>query len=796
MMPSIEAFPAIRDGIGEWWVYPLATYLPGPVERTVVGAIASNGTVLAVEFNHQDGTETRVEVGSTVPDDHNCPAIWAAEGRRLVMMWTQHGRDTLIQARVSDADGAVQSLAGAVAQDFTASTGTSYTQIHRIEHLSDDAQDTFWVFYRIGTLAWAYVQCSVDQATGTITWGAQQQLVTGTSQAYLSVMNAHAAGDQTLRVAWGFNPGPDYHPLMYIEINTVTGAITSPLDPTLAANMSGAGLPMVSTDITPLLPDLPPEQSRRLFYVRPGPALPAVAYAEWDETTPDEAVYKVTQLTASGEWTTRDYGTSGPRLGFSVGGNYIAGMAFPDPCPDDRVVVARKVGGMSTVEAYRTDDTGTFPLTLVEDGTFRLARPIVAKDGGPDRVVVSRVRHYGADYTDYLADVVALYGAQNTTTVVVRSASPTILCGELRTGRILGTVPVAAATWEQRLREGGSVAATIPLLAREVTDRPELFLGLEGARSFLAAEYNGTVLEAGPIWVHDVAGTTLRVQAGSLLSLFDHRVVIRVLSAGQNAATAKALTYSGLSLGSIARGLIATAMAHTGGDLPILLPAKQPGTAEREYPAYELATVADRVRELMRVAGGPDVAFVPELARDGLSIRWRMLVGSTEDPMIHQAGPDWEWDTTVPASSVSDLRVKRDWSGLTMRAWATGEGQDEALLIDRAVDFDLANRGYPLMESVSSHPTVKRRPTLKVHAQGGLRRGRRPTATWTLDTRLDGTPALSRVRPGDFARVRVGDHPYLKHYLPRGWYRTRVLAIRGGLGMAAEVEFRPQVDAR
>lgn len=790
---AIEDFPSVQDGIGEWWVYPLATYMSEPRERTIAGAVAQDGTLIAAEFDHASGTQTRVEVGAGVPDDHNCPAIWAMAGRRLVMLWTQHSRDRLLQARVSDADGSVLSLRTAAAQDFTASTGVSYSIIHRIEHLSDAAQDTFWVFVRVGNYSWAVIPFSVDQATGVITWGVEQRLVTGSYQTYMSIMDAHGPGDQTLRCAWGFNPGPTHNPVNYFEINTVTGAISSSVDPSIVANISGAGLPLEADAVTPLLPDLPDTHSRRLHYVRPGPSLPAIAYAEFARDDVPNAVYKLIHLTDAGEWEIREYGTSGPTLQSNEVGSYIGGMAFPDPCPDDRVVVARRrEDGVSSVELFRSDATGTFSETLAEDPVYRLARPMPAKAGGTDHVVVSRVRHYGATYEDYLADVVSLY-LPPVPVALVRSMSPTILCGELRTGRILSTVPVSAASWEQRLREGGSVTATVPVLSREVADRPELFMGLEGARSYLAAEYQGRILEAGPIWAHDMDGASLRVTAGPLLSVFDHRQVIRVLTEGQNPARAAALSWSGLTLGSIAKRLIAAVMAHTGGDLPIVLPADVAGSSSRTFPAWELASVGDKLREMMAVNGGPDIAFEPEFTTDGLAIRWRMRVGS---PMLQQPGADWEWDTTVPRSPVSDLRVSRDWSELVSRAWVTGEGQDKALKVERREDGSLVSRGYPLLESVTSYSNESSRTNLRLHATSRLNRARRPRASWSLSTRLDSLPSVADLRPGDFARIRVGDHPYLKHYLPNGWYRTRIVGIRGDLSMRTTVEFRPQVDAR
>src|SRR5665647_2373978 len=117
--------------------------------------------------------------------------------------------------KVSDLDGTVASFATATEQTYEFDGGASYTQIHRIEHLSDATQDTFWVFTRVTSATWRLLPLSVDQATGAITFGTDVTLLTAGGQTYISTADAHSAGDQTIRFAWGYNPASGLHAIRY-----------------------------------------------------------------------------------------------------------------------------------------------------------------------------------------------------------------------------------------------------------------------------------------------------------------------------------------------------------------------------------------------------------------------------------------------------------------------------------------------------------------------------------------------------------------------------------------------------
>lgn len=412
-----------------------------------------------------------------------------------------------------------------------------------------------------------------------------------------------------------------------------------------------------------------------------------------------------------------------------------------------------------------------------------------------------------------------------------------IMVGEVRTGRRITQIPVESASWSMEHRGIGTVRATIPLAAsdfaalerryvgglfpgstvwpspttypQEATPvwrpgdglRPEFLAALDPVRCFLAVLEDDVVLEAGPIWTWDYDDATARltVNAANIRSLFDHRYVMGVVSSGYATWTA---TYSGLSLGTHVKRLVELAMAHTGGDLPINLPADVMGSHERTYHGYDFATVEARISEIEGVDGGPDVAFRPRLSDDRLGIEWDLVTGTDADPLLHQAGGDHVFDARAVRGSVGAVSVQRDGTGLAQRSWMTGAGMEDALLVARREPsqvgaIDLRNNGYPLTETVEARHTVDRQATADSWAASNLRGALRPWQTWTAQVRADGSPRLGTYRPGDWCTVHVRpDHPLLSLLRPDGTWRARILGISGDVGDVVSVRFAPEMEAR
>jgi hypothetical protein len=424
-----------------------------------------------------------------------------------------------------------------------------------------------------------------------------------------------------------------------------------------------------------------------------------------------------------------------------------------------------------------------------------------------------------------------------------------ILVGEVRTGRRITQIPVSDATWSTIHRGTGTIEIDIPLDASEFKTlertwvgglypgmpglypsdltfpeaatplwrpgdglRAELLAALEPGRCFIAVLEDDLVIEAGPVWAWDYQyGSSLKVKAAGLRSIFDHRIVMGVLAS----AWAKwEVTYSGLSLGTIAKRLVQLAMSHTGGTLPVVLPADETAVADadhtRTYRGHEVAAVLTRLDQLMDVQNGPDIAFEPRLTADRQGIEWAMRTGTEANPMLHQSGDDWVWDTRVPRGGVSGLSVQRDASNLAQRSWITGAGQDQALLMARREPVqigaqDLRDAGFPLMEVVESRSSVEVQATADRWAAGNLAAVLRPMQTWSCQVIArpvdsSGAPAgpqLGQFRPGDWAKVWVPeDHPLLSLLLPDGFHRTRLLGISGGMAETVSLTMAPVMESR
>lgn len=380
----------------------------------------------------------------------------------------------------------------------------------------------------------------------------------------------------------------------------------------------------------------------------------------------------------------------------------------------------------------------------------------------------------------------------------------TVMTGQLTTGRQLTQLPVTAAPWSVELGGAGSVAATMKLDAPRVRARPELLLAVEPLRSFLAVLAGDKVLEAGPIWSHDYDDSKkqLTVRAGGLRSIFDHRLVMKILAAGEDPA-ATSVTLAG-ALADIARHLVQLLISHTGGQLPIVFGEDIGGDSTRTYAGHELSVAGDMLDNLSEVIGGPEIAFEPRLTEDRQGIVWRMRTGTTADPLLHQEGSssvtadaDWIWDSRAPRSGITGLSVKRDAGKVAYRTWATGEGTGESLLIATVQDGQMLAHDYPLLEATSAHGSVLDPVTLDQHATANLIARMRPWTTWSMSVRAAAAPRLGLYRPGDWAKVWVPkDHPYLGRYLAQGFHRTRIVKMAGDLGPTVKLDLAPTMDAR
>lgn len=374
-----------------------------------------------------------------------------------------------------------------------------------------------------------------------------------------------------------------------------------------------------------------------------------------------------------------------------------------------------------------------------------------------------------------------------------------IYAGNLMTGEITMKVPATSATWSAAHRAEGSVKATVPLVGEVLDEYPDIVYNLNPWRCFLAAITDGgTVLQAGPILPHSYSDATgvLSLSALGIRGYFARRFLMPTFSRFDVSAEA-VMSWSGLSLGTIAKRMVQLSMTHAGGNLPIDLPPDEAGDASATYYGYELGRIARRFQDVEDREGGPDLAFEPYLVdvKKVDQIRWRMRTGTNAEPMLTQDGPDHVWDRTARKTPIVSLDVDIDSTEMGDMAWVTGQGSDTELLMSRYSDQSLRSQGYPLLEVDESRTNVDNLTDLNSHVRALLRRSGRPYQTWTMVVRADQTPKLGTYKVGDWVRVYVGPfHPYIP--ARTGYYRTRIMELSGSFSGDVKIVLAPQMEDR
>lgn len=361
--------------------------------------------------------------------------------------------------------------------------------------------------------------------------------------------------------------------------------------------------------------------------------------------------------------------------------------------------------------------------------------------------------------------------------------------GDLRTGQISEVLPLSGVSWSRPLNDAGTVSGALDL---EDPDNVALDPRTcsAPARSFVFVEHDGAPVCGGVIWTHRYTrkpSRSLQIGAAGLWSLWDHRKVLPALTYAQAPGEAADTVLPGLSLETIAKRLVQQAIAHTGGNVPLVLPADVTGTAERRVNAYELADLGHELKLLTGVLDGPDIEFVPRrVAGDESRIEWVMRVGTP----LEQAGDPWVWDDSVAESAVVDLGVDIDGSKLAARGWVPGVGTEREQLRGLHEDMTLVAAGYPLLEvEDTSHTQTAEQDTLDDHAADLVARRATPLEQWSLSVRADVEPALGTYQPGDTAIVQLEGDPYI----PDGEHLVRILAMSGSSDEVVRLEVAPDL---
>lgn len=344
------------------------------------------------------------------------------------------------------------------------------------------------------------------------------------------------------------------------------------------------------------------------------------------------------------------------------------------------------------------------------------------------------------------------------------------------TGQSFGRLDGLLGSWSRELNGNDQAQCTLAPGAVTVATRDALRALTTGQLMSLVVDWNGVIVWAGPIIAREFTGGTLTLSAAGLTSILAARKAITQ----SPPFPSQVLSYTGVSLASIAAGLVhvATALSKPGATLPIVLPPSQPDsdpTHQRTYNGFDLSSISDLISNLTGVIGGPDIDFMPAWT-DGTrsAFHWVMRTGTPAQPQLSSMLPV-SFDATQPGSSVQSIDVTEDYSQLATTQWAKGSGDDTSTLMSMAQSSALTALGYPALERETDYTTVTTQAELDAHTAGDLATYSTPTVQWSVKVDGSATPALGSYLLGDTAKVNVRRHAWV----PDGDYAMRILSISG-----------------
>ncbi|PKW15917.1 hypothetical protein [Saccharopolyspora spinosa] len=368
-----------------------------------------------------------------------------------------------------------------------------------------------------------------------------------------------------------------------------------------------------------------------------------------------------------------------------------------------------------------------------------------------------------------------------------------VMVAETVTGTVMADVtPRDVPSFSRKLTDKGSWTVNV------VPDDPanatlDFHAFTDAGRFSWIVLYGTVVVQAGPTWTYsfDESTRTLSVSGTGIQGLFARRVLRNPLGHTAIVDPSEDLMISDKTLRGIAREIVAANLAQPGYGLPLDLPAPEHGDATRNYFAYDLATVWDRLDELTKVQGGPELDFFPYLVPGENKVRWQLLIGA---PLLGDQNSAAVWDSGAALTGI-DLDVNGSASPCT-RVWAKGSGSDRALLTGFAEDAALVGLGFPPTDYVDGdHTSVIEQATLESYARADLAAFSRPTETWSCVVRIDGTntsrfevtPALGNWSLGDAPMLGVSGHPWISD----GHYRRRILGYGNNDASSIKIDLQP-----
>lgn len=354
---------------------------------------------------------------------------------------------------------------------------------------------------------------------------------------------------------------------------------------------------------------------------------------------------------------------------------------------------------------------------------------------------------------------------------------------DMRTGDYIRRIPVGVGTsWAKAINAPGSYSLKLP--NSPVSRLSELHEIAKPWKTCVAILRGKRVLHAGPVLRRPWAGGLKLDGAGYWQYLMKRLVLPHALEGRQidgevlideeNPGAEWILALSGQTYVDIATKLLEETAKWQ--DMPVDLPIARSGPYFRTYYGYDLATVAERLKQLTELQFGPELRFDAYLRPDG-GLRWKF---DGDQELVNRV---WQWNTSVPDQGVKITALDDDGTDIVTDVWAQGGRNDDLLLMARQQAAD--PQGLPLLQgALTSHSTVSELETLRGHAAGEVRRTMNTYGQVQLEA-----PLRYEVEPGDWIELRT-ERPYLG----RTQLALKVVGVSGNDGERQKIDTRVRYD--
>jgi hypothetical protein len=344
-----------------------------------------------------------------------------------------------------------------------------------------------------------------------------------------------------------------------------------------------------------------------------------------------------------------------------------------------------------------------------------------------------------------------------------------------KTWKRLAQLDAKSFPWKRVINNGGTGSAVFELADESVAEVLGLY-DLYPGQFLVVLEWDGTVVYAGFVEKHRYVRDTLTltVEHKDIWSLWEDRKVI----SDRSPTVAKSkLTFSNLTLSTIAKRIIETVTTGPGFGVPIVFPADNPGLSSRTYYGYDLYSAAEALQELMDQDGGPDIDFHPRWKSDG-TLEWQMRVAGT------LTGPELHYDLTAEDSGARGMWIETDASQLVTHVYGVGEGTEVDMLVRLSQSSNIGE--YPAREATAVYKDVKSGAQLQGLAQEAIRANNQATRQAGFEVLAGGEHKVSDIRLGSAVRWNVQRDPYITN----GYRSWNLIQFSGGLGEWVTLEFQ------